>query len=57
MDDKGLAGITSAKLKGGWGGAFLLLALGLPILLPSPPALGQAAGAASPSGRRVGTGD
>jgi hypothetical protein len=47
MDHKGLAGTTSAKLKGGWGRAFLLLALGLPVLL-SQPALGQAAGVASP---------
>jgi hypothetical protein len=47
MDHKGLAGMTSAKWKGGWGRAFLLLALGSPILL-SQPALGQAAGAASP---------
>jgi hypothetical protein len=47
MNHKGLVGMTSAKLKGGWGRAFLLLALGLPILL-SPPALGQAAKPDSP---------
>jgi len=45
---------TVAKLKNGWGGAFLLLALSLSVLLPSAPALGQAPSAPNPErpGRR-----